>query len=249
TKVVQECNLSKHKVWQHYAGSTQCVQVQEFLQETHSQRLKQAEELVIYCEALLSDDIYYDKIKSIAFTPAQTKAFGLTVPNNQNYIAGFGGCGINHNTYPLPEAQSDRFLFKIKLDYPPFDDEVEILNRYTEDKALPKLKPVLKKSSILSLQRLVRQIPISNDLKKYCVDIVNKTRTKKDLIEYGASPRASMGLVLSSKARALMDGRKYVSKTDVNAMSLPILRHRIILNFEAERQGLEADAVIKKLLS
>ena len=152
-------------------------------------------------------------------------------------------------TYPLPEAQSDRFLFKIKMDYPPFDDEVEILDRYTDDKPLPQLSPVLKKTSILSLQRLVRQIPISNDLKKYCVEIVNKTRTKKDLIEYGASPRASMGLVLAGKARALMDGRKYVSKTDINAMALPVLRHRIILNFEAERQGMDTDSVIKKLLS
>ena len=111
------------------------------------------------------------------------------------------------------------------------------------------MKPVLKKSSLLSLQRLVRQIPISNDLKRYAVEVVHKARTKKDLVEYGASPRASMGIVLASKARALMDGRKYVSKADINAMALPVLRHRIILNFEAERQGMDVDTVIKKLLS
>lgn len=151
-------------------------------------------------------------------------------------------------TYPLPEAQQDRFLLKIKVDYPKYEDEVEIVNRYAEDEKAPKLKPIIKKDSIMHLQKLVRQVPISNDLKKYVVDIITKTRTKKDLIEYGASPRASIGLVLASKARALLAGRKYVSKDDINTMALPILRHRIILNFEAERQGMDNDAVIKKLL-
>lgn len=152
-------------------------------------------------------------------------------------------------TYPLPEAQSDRFLLKIKMDYPKFDEEVEILNRYTEDRDPIQLKPILKKSSIISLQHLVRQVPVSNDLRRYAVEIVTKTRTRKDLIEYGASPRASMGMIMAAKARALMDGRKYVAKQDINAMALPILRHRMILNFEAERQGLDVDQVIQKLLS
>jgi len=151
-------------------------------------------------------------------------------------------------TYPLPEAQQDRFLLKIKVDYPKFDDEIKIVNQYAEDAQVPTLKRVLKKDSILHLQRLTRQIPISNDLKKYVVELITKTRTKKDLIEYGASPRASIGLVLASKARALLDGRKFVSRKDINEMAFPVLRHRLILNFEAERQGLDSDAVIKKLL-
>lgn len=151
-------------------------------------------------------------------------------------------------TYPLPEAQQDRFLLKIKIGYPSFEDEIEIVNRYAEDEKQPQLRSILKKESIIHLQRLVRQVPISNDLKKYVVEVITRTRTKKDIIEYGASPRASIGLVLSAKARALLFGRKYVSKDDINTMAYPVLRHRIILNFEAERQGLDEDAVIKKLL-
>jgi len=151
-------------------------------------------------------------------------------------------------TYPLPEAQSDRFLLKIKTDYPEFKDEVEIVNRYAEEVKKINLKPILKKDNLVYLQGITRQVPIANDLKKYAVQVVNNTRKKKDLIEYGASPRASIGLVLASKARALMEGRKYVSKTDINTMAYPILRHRIILSFEAERQNMDEDAVIKSLL-
>ncbi|MBW3002211.1 MoxR family ATPase [Candidatus Woesearchaeota archaeon] len=151
-------------------------------------------------------------------------------------------------TYPLPEAQSDRFLLKIKTDYPEFKDEVEIVNRYAEEVKKINLKPILKKDNLVYLQGITRQVPIANDLKKYAVQVVNNTRKKKDLIEYGASPRASIGLVLASKARALMEGRKYVSKTDINTMAYPILRHRIILSFEAERQNMDEDAVIKSIL-
>ena len=151
-------------------------------------------------------------------------------------------------TYPLPEAQSDRFLLKIIVGYPKFDDEVEIVTRYAEDERPPVLRPVIKKDSILQLQKLTRQVPVNNDLKKYVVELVTKTRTKKDLIEYGASPRASIGLILAAKARALIDGRKFVSKDDINAMAMPVLRHRIILNFEAERKGMTTDDCIKSLL-
>lgn len=151
-------------------------------------------------------------------------------------------------TYPLPEAQSDRFLLKIKTDYPEFKEEVEIVNRYAEEVKKINLKPILKKDNLVYLQNITRQVPIANDLKKYAVQIVGNTRKKKDLIEYGASPRASIGLVLAAKARALMEGRKYVSKTDINVMAYPILRHRIILSFEAERQNMDEDAVIKTIL-
>jgi MoxR-like ATPase len=151
-------------------------------------------------------------------------------------------------TYPLPEAQTDRFLLKIKTDYPEFKDEVEIVNRYAEEVKKINLKPILKKDNLVYLQNITRQVPIANDLKKYAVQIVGSTRKKKDLIEYGASPRASIGLVLAAKARALMEGRKYVSKTDINVMAYPILRHRIILSFEAERQNMDEDAVIKTIL-
>src|SRR3989344_3205149 len=151
-------------------------------------------------------------------------------------------------TYPLPEAQQDRFLLKIKLDYPTFEQEMEIVERYAEVLKNIKLKPIITKQSILQLQQLTRQIPIANDIKRYAVQLVTSTRVKKNIIEYGASPRASIGLILSAKARALLEGRKYVSKADINEMALPVLRHRIVLNFEAERNNMNEDDVIKQLI-
>jgi len=151
-------------------------------------------------------------------------------------------------TYPLPEAQSDRFLLKIRVGYPNEAEELEIVNRFTEHEKKVQLKPVLNKDSLMYLQHMARQIPIANDIKKYAVDLVMNTRKKKEVIEFGASPRASIGLIIAAKARALIEGRKYVSKVDVNAMALPVLRHRIILSFEAERRGLDNDQVIRSML-
>lgn len=151
-------------------------------------------------------------------------------------------------TYALPEAQSDRFLLKINVDYPKFDEEIEIVNRYAEEEKKVSLKSVMSKSDLTKLQDLTRQVPIAADIKKYAVTLVDTTRKKKDLIEFGASPRASIGIVLASKARALIQGRKYVSKDDINEMALPVLRHRILMTFEAERQNMSTDDVIKKLL-
>ena len=151
-------------------------------------------------------------------------------------------------TFPLPEAQSDRFLLKIKTEYPSFSEEMEIVNQYAEEPNSVTLKPVLKKDHIAYLQKLTRQIPISNDLKKYVVDLISRTRQKKDLLQYGASPRASIGLVLAAKAHALIHGRNFVSKEDVHKMAYPVLRHRIILSFEAERNNMNEDDVITALL-
>src|SRR3989338_7354402 len=128
--------------------------------------------------------------------------------------------------------------------------KLEIVSRYTEfnEKGGPELKPLLKKETIFQLQQLVRQIPIAQDVRKYAVELVKKTRERKELIEYGASPRASIGLVLAAKANALLDGRNYVTKNDVKEMVYPILRHRIIINFEAERNNFNEDDVIGYLL-
>lgn len=151
-------------------------------------------------------------------------------------------------TFPLPEAQSDRFLFKIKLDYPTFDQELEIVDRFTGEGSLAPLKKIFKKEYLEKLQKLVREVPIARDIKQYAVKVVTSTRHRKDLIEYGASPRASIGLILAAKANALINGRKFVSKQDVNEMAYPILRHRIILNFETQRNNMTEDEVIKNLL-
>lgn len=151
-------------------------------------------------------------------------------------------------TYILPEAQSDRFLFKIKTDYPKFEEELEIVNKYTDIIKDVQLKPILSKDALFKLQDIVRKVPVANDIKKIVVDLITKSRKNKELIEYGASPRASIGLIMAAKANALLNGRNYVTKEDILEMAFPILRHRIILNFEAERNNFKEDDVIKYLL-
>lgn len=150
-------------------------------------------------------------------------------------------------TFPLPEAQLDRFLFKILVDYPTLEDETEIVNRYTKS-GLMQVNKVIDKNTLLALQKLVRDVPIADDLKMRAIKIVMTTRTGSKQIEYGASPRASIGLIIAAKARAFIQGRDFVSNEDINAMAYPILRHRIILTFESERQGVSKDQVIKEML-
>ena len=151
-------------------------------------------------------------------------------------------------TYLLPEAQVDRFLLKVMVVYPTYEEEVAIAERYTKVMSEEPLRKILGATSLLALQKFTRQVPIANDLTKYVVKLVSTTRTMKDFLEYGASPRASIGLILAAKARALLHGRTHVSQEDIDAMAFPILRHRLILNFEAERKGMTSDDVIKELL-
>ncbi|MBW2963890.1 MoxR family ATPase [Candidatus Woesearchaeota archaeon] len=151
-------------------------------------------------------------------------------------------------TYPLPEAQTDRFLLKIRVDYPAEKDELEIVDRYGGQIKTSGVRKFMAKDSLMNLQKYCRQVPISDDLKKKIVTLVNRTRSDKELIEYGASPRASIGLVLAAKAHALINGRTYVSMEDVKKMAYPVLRHRIILSFKAEREGRTTDDAITQLI-
>jgi MoxR-like ATPase len=149
-------------------------------------------------------------------------------------------------TFPLPEAQLDRFLLKVFMEYPSKEEEMEILERYTI-RAEPNVQPVVSKDEVIALQQLCRDIPVSDDLKKATVNLVLATR-KWEGVAYGASPRATIGLILSAKARAFLQGRNYVSKEDLHVMAYPVLRHRIILGFEAERKGLTRDQVVTDIL-
>jgi MoxR-like ATPase len=149
-------------------------------------------------------------------------------------------------TFPLPEAQLDRFLLKIFMEYPSKAEEMDILERYTI-RGEPKVEKVVSKEEVIALQQLCRDIPVSDELKKTVVDLVQATR-KWEGVQYGASPRASIGLILSAKARAFLQGRNYVSKEDLHVMAYPVLRHRIILGFEAERKGLTRDQVVTDIL-
>ncbi|HII00912.1 TPA: MoxR family ATPase [Methanosarcinaceae archaeon] len=150
-------------------------------------------------------------------------------------------------TYALPEAQLDRFLMKILLTYPNPDEEFEIVNRYAEA-FRPTVQKCIDKQTFIELQEITRRIPISNKLKKYAIDIVNRTRNMPELIEAGASPRASIALILCAKANAFLDNRGYVDKEDIDFMVLPVLRHRIILSFDAARDNVSSDEVIEKIL-
>jgi MoxR-like ATPase len=151
-------------------------------------------------------------------------------------------------TYPLPEAQVDRFLLKITVPYPTADEEMEIVNRFTTAAEITPVNKLLGENSIKLLQKLTRQVPIADDIKKRAVTLVQLTRNTPDLIEFGASPRASIGLILAAKAHALIQGRKFVSSKDVDAMALPVLRHRIIPSFAAEREGKSSDDIVAELL-
>lgn len=150
-------------------------------------------------------------------------------------------------TYPLPEAQLDRFLLKILVDYPSYEEEMEIINRYTKSE-VPKISRGLDKDTLLDLQKLTRLVPISEELKQRALSIVSMTRKDKEHIEYGASPRASIGLILAAKARALIEGRNFVSKEDIDYMAYPVLRHRLILTFEAERKGMTPDQAVEDII-
>ncbi|WP_225316419.1 MULTISPECIES: MoxR family ATPase [Haloferax] len=150
-------------------------------------------------------------------------------------------------TYPLPEAQTDRFLMKIVVDYPTFDDERQIVKQYAEGAAVPDIERVLSQEHLLAAQQLVRNVPIADDIRDRTIELVRRTR-EDEAIEFGASPRASMALVLAAKARAFVNGRTHVSWEDVTEMAAPVIRHRIILDFRAEREGLTADDVVQRLL-
>ncbi|KUK45595.1 MAG: MoxR family ATPase [Methanothrix sp.] len=149
-------------------------------------------------------------------------------------------------TFPLPEAQLDRFLLKVFIDYPSPEEEYEIMERYTGHSE-PKVERVITRRELLSLQQLTRDVPISDDLKRGAIKVVISTRSWEG-VEYGVSPRASIGMILASKARALLNGRDYVSREDLETMAYPILRHRIILTFDSERRGVTTDQVISDIL-
>jgi MoxR-like ATPase len=151
-------------------------------------------------------------------------------------------------TYSLPEAQTDRFLLKILVDYPSLDEELEVVDRYTSrvDRTIP-VEQVFTREEVRAAQELTREVPIADDIRKQAVELVRETRAA-DHIEYGASPRASMALVVTAKARALIEGRAYVSEDDIERMAKPVLRHRIIVDFRAERDGMTPDDAVEELL-
>ena len=158
-------------------------------------------------------------------------------------------------TYPLPEAQLDRFMFHLKVDYPEPDDEVMIVQKTTGSYE-PELESVLNAEDVLSLQKLIRQVPVSEEVIRFAVDLVRKTRPEEsaapdfvqEYLSWGAGPRASQYLILAGKARAILDGRLTVSADDVRNLAKVVLRHRLLTNFQAEAQNIDSEEVIERLL-
>jgi MoxR-like ATPase len=202
-------------------------------------------------------------------TPPKTQAALLEAMQERNVTAG----GTLHHlpapffvlatqnpieqegTYPLPEAQLDRFMFQITLDYPSFAEEVNIVRTTTSvvDKELPK---VMDGKDILYFQELVRRVPVPDNVLEYAVGLVHKTRPSapnapeatKQYIAYGAGPRASQYLVLGAKCHALLNGKYSPDIEDVQAMAMPVLRHRLVRNYKAEAEGMTQEKLIKQLL-
>lgn len=159
-------------------------------------------------------------------------------------------------TYPLPEAQQDRFMFKIFVDYPTFDDELEIARRTTA-RAQVDVKPVLSGDDIRVLQDTIRDVPVSDHVIKYALTLVRQTRVGTegvpqfvtDSVGWGAGPRAVQFLILGGKTRALLHGRTHVTTDDIAALAKPVLRHRLAINFAAQSDGISSDDVIEQLIN
>jgi MoxR-like ATPase len=215
----------------------------------------------IFTNILLADEINR--------TPPKTQAALLQAMQEYKVTAG----GVTHaldlpffvlatqnpieqeGTYPLPEAQLDRFMFNIGIDYPPFDQEIEIVATTTSSYR-PVLNKVINGEKILQMQELVRRVPASSHVIGFAVKLLRSTRPKepealpfvKDWVDWGAGPRASQHLILAAKARAILLGRYVASVEDVKAIVPSILRHRIITNFKAQAEGITSLEIINRLL-
>ncbi|OYQ45189.1 AAA family ATPase [Flavobacterium aurantiibacter] len=157
-------------------------------------------------------------------------------------------------TYPLPEAQLDRFMFSIKLDYPSFEEEVAVVKNTTSDYK-PQIQALFTAEEIISYQELIRRVPVADNVIEYAVRLVSKTRPNsidasdfiKNYIDWGAGPRASQNLILAAKAHALFNGKFSPDSEDVKAVAVGILRHRVVKNYKADAENITIEAIIEKL--
>ena len=228
--------------------------------ETHERRFK-FQKGPVFTNLLLADEINR--------TPPKTQAALLEAMQERRVSSGGEDFELDEpffvlatqnpieqeGTYPLPEAQLDRFLFNIMVKYPSQTEELDIVRKVTGGDE-PDTQEVVDAATIIEFQRLVRRIPVSDHVNNYAVALVRATRPDapdapefvKKLMAWGAGPRASLNLVLAGKARAALRGRCHVSIDDIKALCLPVLRHRIIPNFAARSEGETSDTLIAKLL-
>jgi MoxR-like ATPase len=216
----------------------------------------------IFCNLLLADEINR--------TPPKTQAALLQAMQEQSVSAGNQTFDLEppfivlatqnpieqEGTYPLPEAQLDRFMFMITIGYPSRDEELDVLRR-TTGTVLPAIQKIIGREQLIRMQRLARQVPTSDTAMAYALDIVRATRPNepgasdfvRSWLGWGAGTRAGQFLILGAKARALLSGRLHVTLDDIEAVASPVLRHRIIPNFAANAEGVTAEQIIQKLLS
>jgi MoxR-like ATPase len=233
----------------------------EILQEAGDGRRMQFVRGPIFANMILADEINR--------TPPKTQAALLEAMQEHQVTA----AGIRHvldepffvlatqnpiemeGTYPLPEAQLDRFMFNVVMDYLPEDEEVAVV-RQTTARAPVAIEPLLTGEDVLRFHGLVRQVPIAENLIRYAVRLTAASRPQQensasfvnDWVSWGAGTRAGQFLVLGAKARALLQGRTHVSAEDIRTLAAPVLRHRILVNYRAEAEGTNAEAVIRRLL-
>ncbi|MGL5176130.1 MAG: AAA family ATPase [Cetobacterium sp.] len=153
-------------------------------------------------------------------------------------------------TYPLPEAQQDRFLMKVKIEYPTYEEEMEILDLLTGEKEFNdiSIQTIITANDIEEIKEQIKKVNIDSKLRKYILDIIFKTREESEYIACGASPRASIGLVIAAKAAAFLDGRDFVMPQDIKKVIYDVLRHRLILTYEAEAENKDVEDIIEDIL-
>ncbi|HET6777537.1 MAG TPA: MoxR family ATPase [Gemmatimonadales bacterium] len=214
----------------------------------------------IFTNILLADEINRApaKVQSALLEAMQEKQVtigGQTFPLNQLFLVLATQNPIEHEgTYPLPEAQVDRFMFKLIVTYPDRNDERQVLDRMTAGPE-PSVRQVLSPERVISARHLVDEVYVDGRIKEYVLDLITATR-KPDtaglddltpLIEYGASPRASIYLIRAAKAHAFLQGRSYVMPDDIKALGLDVLRHRLLLTYRADAEGVGADALLTRI--
>ena len=215
----------------------------------------------VFCNILLADEINRatPKTQSALLETMQEKSVTVAGETHQLELPFFTLATQNpieqDGTFPLPEAQLDRFFFKLFVELPSHSEFSEILNR-TGGNETPEIKAVASKEDLMSMGSLLRSVPIEAGVQDHLVSIVRATHpndenapdTVKRFVRYGASPRGAQALLAACRAQALLEGRYHVAKADVNRMAMPALRHRIMLSFEGEAEGMSTDRVVKSIL-
>ena len=216
----------------------------------------------LFANVLLADEINRTPPKTQAALLEAMQELSVTVRGNHHTIDPPFFVLATQNpielegTYPLPEAQLDRFLFNVILDYLTGDDELEVVQRFTTQVGMPEVQPCTTAEQILRYQWLIRQVPVSESVNRLAVDLVRASRPSDPLapdvvkryVQYGASVRATMFLTLAAKARALMMGRYHVTTEDITALALPVMRHRVLANYYAESDSVTVDDVLIQLV-